>query len=240
MRPSRRAAFTLIELLASVAIIATLAALIGAATTSALDSAKAAKSISNLRQIATAFHTYTGENNDYFPRGYFYQPGQAEVSYINELAPYLSEAPSPAVPSRNIFIAPTSTIKVPAKAANAFIPLTYSVHGVLCPDTSSGTPRFRRSQVTRPTQVILIGDSAQNPTSGNSFCTFNSPPAFKLTGDAHSLTTVIPASADSDTSAGLGQVRYRTRGAAAFAMVDGHVALMKPGTITYANIIADR
>lgn len=240
MRHSRRAGFTLIELLAVIAIIATLAALITAGASSTRESAKAAKSLSNLHQIVLAVHAYAGENSDLFPRGYFYQPGQAEVSYINDLIPYLSEAPSPLNPGRNIFIAPTSAVPIPPKAANAFIPLTYSVHGLLCPDTSSGTARFRRSQVARPTQVILIGDSAQNPTSGNSFCTFTSPIAFKTTGDAHNLNTTIPASPNTDTSAGLGQVRYRTRGAAAFAMVDGHVALMKPGTITYANIIADR
>ncbi len=232
--------FTLIELLVTISITAVLAVLVTGVSTRMISGGKEARSISNLRQIVTAMHAYANENDDYLPSGYFYQPGQAEVSYINALLPYLSEAPSPLKPQRNIFVSPTSALPVPVKAANAFIPMTYSVHGVLCADTSNSDNRIKRSAVARPSQVILIGDAAQNPSSKNSLCTLKGPGAFIERGSSKPLEQAIPTDADSDTNAGLGQLRYRSNGAAIVAMVDGHVARMKKGSVTYANVIVDR
>lgn len=232
--------FTLIEMLITVSIMAILAVLVTGVSSKMATGGREARSISNLRQIVTAMHTYANDNNDYLPRGYFYQSGQAEVSYINELIPYLDEQPSPLKPQRNIFISPTSALPVPVKAANAFIPMTYSVHGLLCADTSNADNRIKRSSVARPSQVILIGDSAQNPNSRNALCTFKAPEAFFTKGSTRPLDQLIPVGADADTSAGLGGLRYRANGSAIVAMVDGHVAKMKKGSITYANVIADR
>lgn len=235
-----RRGFTLVELLTTISILAVLAVLITGASTKLMGGGKTAKSMSNLRQIATAVHAYANDNDDYLPRGYFYQPGQAEVSYINELLPYLSEQPSPLKPQRNIFVSPSSVLPMPAKAANAFIPMTYSVHGLLCPDTSNGNSPMKRNAVARPTQVILIGDSAQNPTSKNSLCTLKAPTAFYQAGSDKPLDELIPVGADSDSNSGLGGLRYRSDGKAVVAMVDGHVEALKKGTVTYGNIIADR
>lgn len=235
-----RRGFTLVELLTTISILAVLAVLITGASSKLMGGGKTAKSISNLRQIATAMHAYANDNDDYLPRGYFYQPGQAEVSYINELLPYLSEQPSPLKPQRNLFVSPSSVLPMPVKAANGFIPMTYSVHGLLCPDTSNGGAPMKRSAIARPSQVILIGDSAQNPTSRNSLCTLKAPAAFYQTGSDRPLTEAIPVGADSDNNAGLGGLRYRSDGKVVVAMADGHVEAMKKGTVTYANVIADR
>jgi prepilin-type N-terminal cleavage/methylation domain-containing protein/prepilin-type processing-associated H-X9-DG protein len=231
-----RKGFTLIELLTTISILAVLAVILTGASSKIFSSGKTAKSISNLRQIATAMNAYAGENDDNLPRGYFYQPGQSEVTYVNELLPYLGEQPSPLNPQRNIFISPSSALRVPAKPANALVPLTYSVHSVLCPDTSNGKAPMKRSMIARPTQVIMIGDSAQNPSSKNSLSTLT---AFS-SASTRPLDELFPVGADSDTSAGLGALRYRSDGKAAVAMVDGHVELIKKGTLTYANVIVDR
>ena len=240
MKPLRVHAFTLIELLITVAITAVLAALVTGVTSSLMSGGKEAKSIGQLRQIATAIHGYANDNQDNFPRGYFFLSGQPELSYITELLPYLDEQPSPLRPSRNIFISPSSALPMPVKAAGATIPTTYSVHGLLCPDTSTGKVPMKRSMVNRPGQVILIGDAAQNPSSKNALFTLKSPSAFAEAGSSRSLDELIPVGADADTNAGLGQLRYRSNGHAVVAMVDGHVARMKKGTVTYANVIADR
>jgi len=240
---ARQSAMTLVEMLAAIAIVATLATALGVASASFKDKAKVSKSLSNLRQIALAINEYANDNQDRFPSGYFYQSGQGETTYITAISPYLSETPSPLNPQRNIFIAPTSAIPMPPKTAANLVPMTYSVHGVLCPDTSSGTVSPpRRISVARPSQVILVGDGAQNPTSGNSLSTFTSPTQFKQTGSTQNLDNLIPTGSgfDSDTSAGLGQLRYRSGGCAAVAMVDGHVELLKRGTVTYRYMITDR
>lgn len=57
---------------------------------------------------------------------------------------------------------------------------------------------------------------------------------------AHALDKTIPIGSNSDTTEGLGQLRYRSEDSAIAAMVDGHVEKMKKGTVTYGNIIPDR
>jgi prepilin-type N-terminal cleavage/methylation domain-containing protein/prepilin-type processing-associated H-X9-DG protein len=60
-------AFTLLELLIVAAIIAILAALAVPALTRALESAKATKDMSNLRQIGMAIQTYLNDNDQILP-----------------------------------------------------------------------------------------------------------------------------------------------------------------------------
>jgi prepilin-type N-terminal cleavage/methylation domain-containing protein/prepilin-type processing-associated H-X9-DG protein len=62
-----RPAFTLIELLVTIAIIATLAALLLASLSRAHMAAKATACESNLRQLGLGFALYFPENNDSFP-----------------------------------------------------------------------------------------------------------------------------------------------------------------------------
>ncbi len=232
--------FSLLELLVAVATVGLLAVLTIGVGRRILGNSKASASVSNLRQIATAMHAYAADHDDYLPRGYFFQTGKSEVSYATELMPYLGNQPSPLQPRQNIFVAPTAGLAVPVKPANAFIPITYSVHGVLCPDTSKGGQQMRRRAVQRPSEVILIGDSAQNPGSRNSLCTFKAPEAFYEPGATQPLAQPIPIGPDSDTTKGLGYLRYRTNGKAAVAMVDGHVALLEKGAVKYGNLIIDR
>jgi len=65
--PPVKAAFTLIELLVVMATVAILAALAVPAFTKVFESAKAAKDLSNLRQIAAATQMYINDNNGVFP-----------------------------------------------------------------------------------------------------------------------------------------------------------------------------
>src|SRR5260370_34452084 len=65
--PLAKHAFTLIELLIVIAIIAILAGIAIPALNSAFERAKATKDMSNLRQIGTATQMYMNDNNGVFP-----------------------------------------------------------------------------------------------------------------------------------------------------------------------------
>jgi len=76
--PTAKTAFTLIELLVVMATIAILAALAVPAFTKVFESAKAAKDLSNLRQIGAATQMYLNDNNGVFP-------GSATQTWMSQL-----------------------------------------------------------------------------------------------------------------------------------------------------------
>lgn len=95
-----RRAFTLLELLIVIVIIAGLIAIIMPAMANARSKGRLTACASNLRQIGMGFRSYLGDNNDIFPYASFMPsvspaplPLSAEPLYISEvLAQHLSES----------------------------------------------------------------------------------------------------------------------------------------------------
>ncbi|HWY77641.1 MAG TPA: prepilin-type N-terminal cleavage/methylation domain-containing protein, partial [Verrucomicrobiae bacterium] len=67
LRRPQESAFTLVELLVTIAIIAILAALLLGALSGAKERANRARCKSNLHQIGMALHMYAEENRDLLP-----------------------------------------------------------------------------------------------------------------------------------------------------------------------------
>lgn len=67
MEPRRRSAFTLIELLTVIGVVAIIAALIIPAVNSAINKAKDIKCASNIRQIHTAIYLYAEDHEQLYP-----------------------------------------------------------------------------------------------------------------------------------------------------------------------------
>jgi prepilin-type N-terminal cleavage/methylation domain-containing protein/prepilin-type processing-associated H-X9-DG protein len=76
-----RRAFSLVELLVVVGIIAVLIGLLMPAITAARESAKTVACLSNLRQLAVATHAYADSNKGLFPIAYHFRTSPEFVSY---------------------------------------------------------------------------------------------------------------------------------------------------------------
>lgn len=88
--PCNRRAFTLIELLAVIAIIGVLAGMIIVGSSKAREAAHRATCVSNLRQIGAAAYLYAQDNKGKFPETSQYNYGRrGGAGLINRLDPYI-------------------------------------------------------------------------------------------------------------------------------------------------------
>ncbi len=104
-----RRAFTLIELLVVIAIIAILIGILLPSLRGARDSARAARCLSNQRQIGLAMQMYAGDNREYVPResGFNSPPGtptyKQPPAWAYVFRPYLDPRATADAPTSNSF-----------------------------------------------------------------------------------------------------------------------------------------
>lgn len=87
-RPADRNAFTLIEMLVVIAIIALLAALIVPVVNKAMARGKMTTALSNLRQLGIGASAYAAEHNGEFPQG-----GWPAIRWHDQIYPYVGNNP---------------------------------------------------------------------------------------------------------------------------------------------------
>jgi len=160
------AAFTLVELLVVLAIIATLASLLIPALSQAKAKARLTTCTSNLRQWALAFRQYADDNQDCLPRrGQGVKPlDQIDrpEDWFNALPPYLKLPTYQQLftnhqrldpHAQSVFVCPDAT----DPGSNHFLP--YAMNMNLCPWGDSGTTDPTKfADVVRPAQVVAIAD----------------------------------------------------------------------------------
>ena len=240
--------FSLIELLATIAVMAILVAIIIPVIGSVRNSAKTTKSLSNLRQIASAMQMYSSDNNGFYPIGFYRRPTAAELNgaaepyggnppyngvifWYQQISQYLDQPISPDITN--------SVLVSPFVAEGSFAenltsaPCNYSVHGVICPSVS-----YNNNQLLpiwnideNPAEIILVGE-ATSTSFGISRALFDhfSEWNFYQTS-ANALDSFVPT----DEPAG-GALSYRANNNALVAFLDGHTEALRRGTVQYRNI----
>jgi prepilin-type N-terminal cleavage/methylation domain-containing protein len=162
-QPSRRA-FTLIELLAVIAVITLLAALLLPTLADSKEKARSIQCLNNLHQWGLAYRMYADDNNDFLPRRgqgvqVLFQIDRSE-DWFNALPPYFGTRPfqqlttssnKPIAHSQSVFICPTA--KDPG--ANYFLP--YAMNMNLSPWNLPQATKF--GDVVRPSCVVAMADA---------------------------------------------------------------------------------
>jgi prepilin-type N-terminal cleavage/methylation domain-containing protein len=162
--PARSRAFTLVELLVTIAIIAVLAALLLPALSGAKARAQQTDCVGNLRQWGLAFRMYADDNEDFLPRRgqgvqvltridrpedwfnnlpYYFGLQSYETMTLNNL--------KPAAHSKSIFICPIAE----DPGAPYFLP--YGMNMNLCPWNLPRQTKF--AEVSQPDSVVAMADA---------------------------------------------------------------------------------
>ena len=98
--------FSLLELLVTIAVMAILTAIIIPVIGLVRNSARTTKSLSNLRQIASAMKMYSSDNNGLYPIGYDKPDSGFETYWYLEIASYLDHKTISTNEGNNILISP--------------------------------------------------------------------------------------------------------------------------------------
>lgn len=198
VRWKKRGAFTVTELLVSVAIIGVLMAALLPLMKKAMESARKTKCASNLQQIGTAMNLFASDNNETYPVAYSDSGSNASAdtpTWIWQLKPYLGMAENsmgmaPLPRAAGVFLCPALkpvTTRDVSYALNTY--MTYS---------SGRQWRYKRLIIPQATTILVAeissnGDIA-SPFSGNIVRRHPGPSANYLFADGHveNIPELIP------------------------------------------------
>lgn len=212
---SFREAFTLMELLICVSLIALLMGLLSPVLKNARDAAKKAACTNNLRNIGHAAIMYANENGGWLPHS-----GNADMPVITPnqtwkwlIAPYLGiSSPSKQQLENNVFRCPAQknpTCGTVARGDNGFYGgygWNFLYLGWRDAVTSGTKPWINLSQVGNPAQTIMAGDTSDYQANG-----------------AYPARVFYLYDSDASGELSLSQ-SYRHNGGGNYLWVDGHVS----------------
>lgn len=161
MFPSSRAprrAFTLVELLAVIAIVGVLSAIIIAVVGSVRDSARKSTLASNLRSVATGLHLYASDNRDRFP---------SSSDWQLKVGAFLPGEVRP-VAANSVFRDPLDTAEYTVNGTRRYAP-NIALNG-MATDTSvpvvpQGASMRLRSTILHPSRMLLVSTGQKSPTA---------------------------------------------------------------------------
>ncbi|HEV7300886.1 MAG TPA: type II secretion system protein [Tepidisphaeraceae bacterium] len=244
-RPHCGRAFTLVELLVVIGIIAVLISILLPSLGKAREAGNTVACLSNQRQIALAIQMYVADQRGWMPK----------TEFIDlELTSYFL--------SRGDGSNGTKIWTCPNRNENlTFVtqknPITFAFNNNAMPWLNFPGEGRKMSQIRHPSRALLLGDGRENFSWGSWVNTDNFGASFQYKDDndinsfndrtwfeanGHKLSDpvyVVAADKDGPEYAGPSGLRYRhnRNTAVAAAFVDGHVESFRKGGLTKANFI---
>jgi prepilin-type N-terminal cleavage/methylation domain-containing protein len=180
--PSFERAFTLIEVIVVLAVIAIMMSLVYPAYTTISERAKATKDMSNLRQIGIATQTYLNDSD-----GVLFSPATPWMSQLN---------PKYFAAWRPLESPFDRRAASEAGTGNPVSPVSYGVNSKIYPN--GGT--MSASKIYKPTAFILFAPAQNNGATvtfqGNATTV---APGVDLTGNNNTVTTINPSAGGATT-----------------------------------------
>lgn len=169
MKPNPKQAFTLVELLVVVAIIAVLAALLLPAMKTAKDRVKSTSCVNNIRQFGSGLNAFLADNDNWYP---YANPtgtnGLVKRPWNWQLGPYVGGTNS--LQAARLFYCPANPWKVPKATLSSggpawysgTAPTLYGLNTYILPSDWLGGPfvsRMKPSDFPYLGQMMLTGET---------------------------------------------------------------------------------
>jgi len=238
----RACAFTLIELLAVIAVIALLAAFLFPALAGALERGRSSQCQSNLKQLGAAVLLYASDHGQLPPSYGYGFDNVFHGDFQDQIDAYTEGR------ANGVWVCKSIANRVTKPDA-----ATYAAHGGLFvhrptadfanPSHAAYTPLLPMSRVVRPTQMIAVADTSQiyADGSGGPALThegYSDDPARADTPVDAMFPNNLTGNADQPKNTVLKTIRYRHDGgnSANAVMLDGHLQAFQTNQVLNRNL----
>lgn len=199
-------AFTLVELLASIGIIALLAVLVTGGTQKAIAKSKQAGSIGNLRTIGQSIIAYAGENNNRYP--YNAAVGATKPYWTTLVMDYLPEKSNTFIDKNGKPFSVNATLSCPILQPTRHHSISdYGVNDAILIRQGTNTSPMPVGSVPKPSQTVLCMTAAASPDEASTGTWYVNAAGYangsgqSFVPSAHGMDSILAVYGDGHTEA---------------------------------------
>jgi prepilin-type N-terminal cleavage/methylation domain-containing protein/prepilin-type processing-associated H-X9-DG protein len=226
--PRSAKGFTLIEILIAIVIIASLAVVLFSMSRKMIASAKSAKCVSNLRQMHVLVNLQVSDKG-YYPPMESHTSGDGGLKNNGGFYDRLDNPPPDCVSCPAAKFTGFHPTAKPPRPISAYGGNTGVMPNYQMKEHEPAPPLLRPHQITRPSEIILMGDVAQfsNPANPRAFSFLNRwPSGGPAKGDPKNAEKPVTSAMVADGGfwdPEVAQIPMRHNGKANLVFCDGHI-----------------